>query len=106
MSRTLQLRPAKSAGLRSGCLSHKRRDQARKFTGDRNMAEEKYDVVVIGAGIAGLGAAALLAKDHGKKVLVVERAPFIGGRAVSFVGRGKQVVVDGLELDANGLKQA
>ncbi|NIV28784.1 MAG: FAD-binding protein, partial [Anaerolineae bacterium] len=32
----------------------------------------KYDVVVMGAGAAGLTAAALLAK-HGKKVLVVDR---------------------------------
>ena len=45
-----------------------------------------FDVIVIGAGVAGLGAAALLAKDHGKRVLVLERAPFIGGRTLSYVG--------------------
>ena len=41
----------------------------------------KYDAVVIGAGAAGLSAAGLLAKE-GKSVLLVERAPFIGGRAM------------------------
>lgn len=70
------------------------------------MSASKYDVVIIGAGIAGMGAAALLAKDFGKKVLVVERAPVIGGRAVSFVGKGNKVVADDVEFDANGLKQA
>ncbi len=70
------------------------------------MGNSRYDVIVIGAGIAGLGSAALLAKNFGKKVLVVERAPFIGGRAVSFTGKGNKVVVDGQELDAIGLKQA
>lgn len=67
---------------------------------------EKYDVVVIGAGIAGLGTACLLARDFKQKVLVLERAPFIGGRVVSFVGKGNRVYVDGLELDANGFKSA
>ena len=65
-----------------------------------------YDVLVIGAGIAGLGAAAILAKDLQKKVLVLERAPVVGGRAVSFVGRGNKVVADGVELDAQGFRKA
>ncbi|MGB8647628.1 MAG: FAD-dependent oxidoreductase [Anaerolineae bacterium] len=68
--------------------------------------DNKYDVVVIGAGVGGLGAAALLAKDFGKKVLVLERAPFIGGRAVSFTGRGDKVVADGVEFDAQGFRKA
>lgn len=37
----------------------------------------KYDVVVIGAGAAGLTAGALLAK-HGKKVLVMDRDKHLG----------------------------
>ena len=41
----------------------------------------KYDVVVIGAGAAGLSAAGLLAKE-GKSVLLVERAPWLGGRGM------------------------
>lgn len=66
---------------------------------------KKYDVIVIGSGIAGMGAAALLAKNFGKKVLVAEKAPFIGGRSLSMVGKGDRMTVDGLELDVNGFRQ-
>jgi monoamine oxidase len=66
----------------------------------------KYDVIVIGSGVAGLGTAALLAKDFNKKVLVLEKAPFIGGRLASFVGKGDKVTIDGLTMDANGFKRA
>ncbi len=44
------------------------------------------DVVVIGAGLAGLSAAVRLA-DHGKRVIVVEQAPRLGGRATAFTDR-------------------
>ena len=56
---------------------------------------EKFDTIVIGAGVAGMTTAAMLAKDFGKKVLVLERAPFIGGRTLSYVGKGNKVVADG-----------
>jgi prolycopene isomerase len=69
-------------------------------------ANQKFDVIVIGAGVAGLGAAALLAKDHGKRVLVLERAPFIGGRTLSFVGKGDKVVADGIEMDARAFRKS
>ena len=69
-------------------------------------AEQEFDVVVIGAGVAGLGAAALLAKDHGKRVLVLERAPFIGGRTLSFVGTGRTVTADGVEMDAREFRKS
>ncbi len=70
------------------------------------MSEQRYDVVVIGAGIAGLAAGAMLAKDLGRSVVVVERAPIIGGRAVSFVGRGDKVVADGVEMGVKEFKKA
>jgi monoamine oxidase len=69
-------------------------------------ADQKFDTIVIGAGVAGLGAAALLARDHGQRVLVLERAPFIGGRTLSFVGKGDKVVADGIEMDARAFRKA
>lgn len=43
---------------------------------------QRYDAIIIGAGHNGLVAAAYLAKA-GRKVMVLERRPFIGGAAVS-----------------------
>ncbi len=70
------------------------------------MSAKEYDVIVIGAGVAGMAAAALLAKDFGKQVLVLERAPFIGGRTLSFVGKGNKVWADGLEMGPEEFKRA
>src|SRR5512147_1196828 len=69
-------------------------------------ALQRFDTVVIGAGVAGLGAAALLARDAGQRVLVLERAPFIGGRTLSYVGRGNRVVADGIEMDAKAFRKS
>jgi phytoene dehydrogenase-like protein len=65
----------------------------------------EFDVIVVGAGVGGLGVAALLAKDFKQKVLVLEKQPWIGGRLTSFVGKDKKVTIDGLELDVQGFKQ-
>lgn len=70
------------------------------------MTTEKFDTIVIGAGVAGMATAALLTKDFGQKVLVLERAPFIGGRTLSFVGKGDKVVADGIEMDARSFRKS
>jgi monoamine oxidase len=70
------------------------------------MAIEKVDVVIIGSGVAGMTAGAFLAKDCGKKVVVLERAPFVGGRCLSYVGKGNKVVADGVEMDARAFRKS
>jgi len=47
---------------------------------------DKYDVIIVGAGVAGLGAGAILAKEGKQKVLVVDRFPKVGGRLMSYGG--------------------
>jgi squalene-associated FAD-dependent desaturase len=54
---------------------------------------EQSDVIVIGAGAAGLAAAAALA-GAGKRVIVLERKPYVGGRACSYEHPALQEVVD------------
>jgi len=70
------------------------------------MSSDQVDVVVIGSGVAGMTAAAVLARDCGKKVVVLERSPFVGGRCLSFVGKGNVVVADGIEMDAKAFKKS
>ncbi len=70
------------------------------------MGNTEYDAIVIGSGVGGCGVAALLARDFGKKVLVLEKAPHIGGRVASYTGKGDKVTIDGLELDALGFKKS
>jgi phytoene dehydrogenase-like protein len=49
--------------------------------------KEHYDVVIIGAGLGGLVTGAILAAKEGMKVIVLEKAPIIGGRTICL---GKQ----------------
>ena len=51
------------------------------------------DVVVVGAGLAGLSAAAALA-GVGARVTLVERRPYVGGRAYSYLHPALDEVVD------------
>ena len=46
--------------------------------------ESKYDVIVVGAGIAGLGVAAILAKEGKQQVLVLDHFPKFGGRLMCY----------------------
>ena len=50
----------------------------------------KYDVIVVGAGTAGLVAGSLLAKE-GKRVAIVEKHRYLGGRAMEHRFRGHQM---------------
>jgi len=52
------------------------------------MTDSRYDAVVLGGGIAGLGAAERL-HDAGKRVVLVDAAPRIGGLARSILVGGE-----------------
>jgi zeta-carotene desaturase len=54
---------------------------------------QHWDVIVVGAGVAGI-AAAVACAQRGKRVLVFEQRPYIGGRARSFVDRTTGDVID------------
>ena len=54
---------------------------------------DRYDCVIIGAGLAGLAAASALS-GAGARVALVERKPFVGGRAYSYPHPALQEVVD------------
>jgi squalene-associated FAD-dependent desaturase len=54
------------------------------------MASEKPDVLVLGGGFAGLSCAVALARK-GRKVLVLDKKPHLGGRAYSFSEGGLDV---------------
>ncbi len=57
------------------------------------MSPLKPDVVIVGAGFAGLSAGALLA-DRGARVTVLDARPQLGGRATAFVDRHTGELVD------------
>lgn len=57
------------------------------------MSVPSFDVVVVGAGLAGLAAASSLS-DAGAKVLILERKPFVGGRAYSYQHPSLQEEID------------
>ena len=63
--------------------------------------QEKYDVVVVGSGIGGMGAAALLA-HWGYKTLVVEKQNAIGGRWANYDYEGFSVPAGALAILYHG----
>jgi spermidine dehydrogenase len=54
---------------------------------------ERYDLVVVGGGLSGLGAAAFFQKDRGGRCLVLDDHPMLGGEA-----KRNEFVVDGVRL--------
>ncbi len=69
------------------------------------MDRKVYDVAVIGAGMGGLGVAALLA-NYGYRTLVVEKLPFVGGRASSFEYKGFTLPTGSLYVETGGVVEA
>ncbi|MBI9077097.1 MAG: FAD-dependent oxidoreductase [Desulfatibacillum sp.] len=66
---------------------------------------QTYDAIIIGAGLAGLSAAAILSREEGKKVLVLEKQDYVGGRLVSFAGEGDGLMLNGRSLDLRSFKK-
>ena len=60
---------------------------------NRSISEPAYNVIIIGGGFAGLAAAVDLAAQ-GRKVLVLERRSFLGGRAYSFTDKTTGSMID------------
>jgi len=65
------------------------------------MQQEKYDVVVVGSGLGGLGAGALLA-DRGYKTLVVEKLDYIGGRFSTYEYEGFKLSTGAMAIHRGG----
>jgi len=55
------------------------------------VASKNYDAIVVGSGVGGLGTAAILAAKEKKRVLVLEKESFIGGRILSFYGKDNKI---------------
>ncbi|MCP4755139.1 MAG: NAD(P)/FAD-dependent oxidoreductase [Proteobacteria bacterium] len=69
------------------------------------MIKEKYDVIIVGAGLSGLTIGAVLSSREKKDVLILEREDYIGGRIVSFTGEDDGIVLQGKKLGQEGFKK-
>jgi spermidine dehydrogenase len=75
-------------------VAHDLRDG--KFANARSRAAdtgERYDLIVVGGGISGLGAAAFFQKLKGGRCLVLDNHPMVGGEA-----KRNEFLVDGVRL--------
>ena len=68
-------------GAFAGCAAPVKEDAAKEANGTAEAVTKNYDVVVVGAGAAGL-TAAIEAAEKGAKVAVVEKMPMAGGSTV------------------------
>jgi phytoene dehydrogenase-like protein len=68
------------------------------------MSEQKVDVLIIGSGIGGLCAGALLARE-GYRVLVTERLPRIGGRCSTMMYKGFKCTTGVIGPETGGVLQ-
>lgn len=68
------------------------------------MTRENCDVLVIGSGIGGLSAAALLVAS-GYKTIVVEKSPRIGGRYSTIDHKGFKITTGAIEIEMGGVIQ-
>ena len=63
--------------------------------GSKSMSSTKYskEVVILGGGLSGLSAMCNLL-DKGYKVTLIEKRPFLGGRAFSYIDKEAGIEVD------------
>lgn len=66
------------------------------------MKQDRFDVAIIGAGMGGLCSAALLS-HYGYRTLVVEKLPFVGGRASSVKYKGFTLPTGSLYVETGGV---
>lgn len=66
------------------------------------MRKQKYDVAIIGGGIGGLAAAALLSKD-GYRTVVMEKMPQVGGRFSNIDYKGFKLTTGALVIETGGV---
>lgn len=64
--------------------------------------QQSYDAVVIGSGMGGLSAAALLTAG-GYQALVVEKLPRVGGRNSTIEHKGYKVTTGAIEIETGGV---
>lgn len=71
------------------------------MSGGSDMHHSRFDIVVIGAGVGGLCAGALLA-HRGFKTLVLERLPALGGRCSTVEYKGFKIPIGAVGVPSSG----